>query len=156
MRRYDRFPLSIWLIFFIVRGSIAPAAAGEFYEHEGVAIQGYDPVAYMTEQHAMKGSPHYAIQHKGSIFYFSSAANRDTFEKQPERFVPQYGGYCAYGVSKGYKASIDPNAFTIVEGKLYLNYSRSVMQQWRADIPGYIQKADRNWPHVSRSHKVYR
>ena len=155
MPHIERALKTICLFSLMMLGSCNLAIAGGFYEQDGVAIKGYDPVAYITKQQALKGSPRHAVKFMGSTFHFSSAANRDTFEKQPERFAPQYGGYCAFGVTKGYKASIDPGAYTIVEEKLYLNYSQSVMKQWRADIPGNIQKGDQNWPDVVRTEKVY-
>ena len=79
---------------------------------------------------------------------FASAASRDAFRAAPAKYAPQYGGYCAYGMASGYKAPIEPDAWTIVEGKLYLNYNLSVRSRWSADIPGYIGKADANWPTV--------
>jgi len=155
MLHLKRFRRTIWFIILVMLGSPPLAIGGGFFEHDGVAIKGYDPVAYIIKQQALKGSPGYASEYMGSTFHFSSADNREAFEQQPQRFAPQYGGYCAFGVVKGYKASIDPSAFTIVEGKLYLNYSQSVMKQWRVDIPGNIQKGDRNWPEVAATEKVY-
>lgn len=96
----------------------------------------------------MKGSALFRSDFQGSTFQFASAAHRDTFAANPEKFVPQYGGYCAYGMAKGYKATIDPAAFTVVGDKLYLNYSETVRSQWLTDIPGYTRKADTNWPEV--------
>ena len=94
----------------------------------------------------MKGSPEFRVEFEGATFQFASAAHRDAFAADPSKFVPQYGGYCAYGMAKGYKAKIDPAAFTVVSHKLYLNYSEAVRSRWLTDIPGYIQKADANWP----------
>ena len=101
---------------------IGPAFAGEYFEKDGVAISGYDPVAYFVEMKPVKGSPEFHAEYQGSTFYFSSAANRDTFAANPDKFAPQYGGYCAFGMAKGYKAVIAPSAFTVVDDKLYLNY----------------------------------
>ena len=126
------------------------ALAGEFFEAGGIAIRGTDPVAYFKENRPVKGSEAYTATYKGSMFRFGSAANRDAFTASPERYAPQYGGFCAYAVATGYKASIVPEAFTIVDGKLYLNYSKSVETTWRKDIPGYIRKGDANWPAVSQ------
>lgn len=128
--------------------------AAQFFERNGLAIDGHDPVAYFTEQNPVKGSPEFRIEFEGSTFQFASAAHRDTFAANPEQFVPQYGGYCAYGMARGYKAKIDPAAFTVVSHKLYLNYSEAVRSRWLADVPGYIQKADANWPEVQMSIKV--
>jgi YHS domain-containing protein len=122
--------------------------AGQFFERNSLAIDGYDPVAYFTEQMPVKGSSEFRSDFQGSTFQFASAAHRDIFAAHPSKYVPQYGGYCAYGMAKGYKAAIDPAAFTVVSDKLYLNYSETVRSQWLSDIPGYIGKADVNWPDV--------
>ena len=144
---------SIWLIPLLLAVS-AFAAAGEFFEKEGVAIRGYDTVAYFTEGKAAKGAPEYLAAYKGSTFHFASAANRDAFIANPVKYAPQYGGFCAFGTAGGYKAAIDPAAFRIVEGKLYLNYNGAVQAKWAADIPGYVSKADAKWPEVMRQAKV--
>ena len=130
------------------------AWAGEYFERDGVAIRGYDPVAYFTDGKPTRGSPEYTTQYQGSTFRFSSREHRDAFAADPEKYAPQYGGYCAYGTSTGYKAAIDPAQFTIVKGKLYLNYNEDVRKTWSKDIPGYIAKADAKWPEVSRQTKV--
>lgn len=132
----------------------ATAVAGEFFEKDGAALRGYDPVAYFTAGQPTKGSAKYKADYKGSTFHFASQANRDAFVADPAKYAPQYGGYCAYGTAGGYKAAIDPAAFTVVDGKLYLNYNRSVQKEWNKDVPGYIAKADRNWPAVSAQTKV--
>ncbi len=139
-------------VFALVIGS---ASAGEFFERNNLAIDGHDPVAYFTEQKPVKGSPEFRVKFEGATFQFASAAHRDTFAANPEQFVPQYGGYCAYGMARGYKAKIDPAAFTVVGDKLYLNYSEMVRSQWLSDIPGYLRKADANWPDVRKIVKVH-
>jgi YHS domain-containing protein len=118
----------------------------EVYSDSGTAIRGYDPVAYFTSGAPVKGSKEFTAQWRGATWHFASAENRDRFAQAPEKYAPQYGGYCAYGVSQGYTVSIDPAAWTVVDGKLYLNYSASVRRTWEKDIPGYIRKADGNWP----------
>lgn len=133
----------------------AQARAGEFFEKDGAAIRGYDPVAYFKELGPVKGSPDYKAEHKGSTFYFASEANLMMFQAEPDRYAPQYGGYCAYGTASGYKASTDPAAFTIVDGRLYLNYSLDVQKQWRVDARGFIIEADKKWPDVSTQTKVF-
>ena len=134
--------------------SAIPAFAGEFFEKDGVAIGGYDPVAYFTEMKPVKGSDRHRTEFRGSTFMFASAENRETFLAQPEKFAPQYGGYCAFGMAKGYKAAIDPAAFTVVGDKLYLNYNGTVRALWVLDVQGYVKKADRNWPEVRKSTNV--
>jgi YHS domain-containing protein len=129
--------------------------AGEFFERGGLAIDGYDPVAYFTDQKPVKGSAQFHSDFQGSTFQFMSAAHRDAFALNPVKFAPQYGGYCAYGMAKGYKATIDPAAFTVVGEKLYLNYSETIHSRWLSAIPGYVQKADTNWPEVQKQGKVH-
>jgi YHS domain-containing protein len=135
--------------------STVPAFAGEFFEEDGVAIRGYDPIAYFSDMKPVKGSAEFRAEYQGSVFYFSTAANRDTFAANPDKFAPQYGGYCAFGTAKGYKAAIDPDAFTVVERRLYLNYSEAVRSKWKSNIPGYIRTADANWPDVRKLNKVH-
>ena len=112
------------------------------------AIDGHDPVAYFTEGRPVAGSPQFTHQWNGATWRFASAANRDRFAAAPEKYAPQYGGYCAYGVAGGYAVKIDPQAWSVVDGRLYLNYSRSVQASWKQDVPGFIRKADANWPSV--------
>lgn len=114
----------------------------------GVAIDGYDPVAYFTDGKPVKGSKDHEFDWQGATWRFASAEHRDLFAADPEKYAPQYGGYCAYAVANDSLAGIDPEAWTIHEGKLYLNYSAKIRQQWSEDIPGYIAKADANWPAV--------
>ncbi|MCO5151602.1 MULTISPECIES: YHS domain-containing (seleno)protein [unclassified Shinella] len=128
--------------------SPALAKAGEVFSKEGVAINGYDAVAYFTEGGPVKGASAFSAPYKGAIFHFSTAANREAFLRDPVRYVPQYGGYCAYGTAKGYKAPTEPQAFSIVDGKLYLNYNDDIKALWSKDTKGYIQKADENWGEV--------
>ena len=103
----------------------------------------------------MKGSAQFRSDFQGSTFQFASAVHRDIFAADPAKYAPQYGGFCAYGMAKGYKATIDPAAFTVLSDKLYLNYSETVRSQWLSDIPGYVQKADANWPEVRKQTKVH-
>ncbi len=116
----------------------------------GVAIKGYDPVAYFTSGGPAEGSKEFEFVWQNAKWRFSSAANRDAFKAAPEKYAPQYGGYCAWAVSQGNTANIDPAAWKIVDGKLYLNYSADVQKKWQADIPGFIQRADANWPKLQR------
>src|SRR5262249_19089771 len=117
---------------------------------DGIALKGYDPVAYFTENKALQGSDQFTAQYQGSTYRFESAANRDAFNASPARYVPQYGGYCAYGIANGHKADISPEAFTIVNDKLYLNYDKAVRFLWRMNIPNNVDKADKNWPDAAK------
>lgn len=112
------------------------------------AIDGYDAVAYFHERRPVKGSAEFSAAYNGARWAFASAANRDRFRAAPEDFAPRYGGYCAYAVSQGYTAPIDPAAWKIVDGRLYLNYSKGVQRRWEANQARHIRDADRNWPTV--------
>lgn len=112
------------------------------------AIRGYDTVAYFTQGKPAKGSSDFTHKWKGATWRFASAANRDMFAANPEKYAPQYGGYCAWAVAQGYTASTVPEAWKIVDGKLYLNYSKGVQQRWESDVPGHIVKGDGNWPGI--------
>ncbi len=113
----------------------------------GVAIKGYDPVAFFTDGKPLKGDAKFAHEWNGATWHFASAAHRDAFKASPEKYAPQFGGYCAWAVSQNSTASVDPeNAWKLVDGKLYLNYSRDVQKKWETDIPGNIAKAEQNWP----------
>lgn len=130
------------------------AFAGDFFEKNGVAIEGYDAVAYFTDKKPVEGKKEFSAEYKGSTFLFSSAANRDKFAANPAAFAPQFNGFCAYGAAAGYKAKTDPDAFSIVDGKLYLNYNSVVRVRWSLDTQGYINKAEANWPTVEKTTKV--
>lgn len=133
---------------FFVASSAAHAADPIYSDWTGDAIKGYDPVAYFTEGKPVEGSGDFSAEWKGATWKFASAANRDAFLAEPEKYAPQYGGYCAYAVSQGYTAKIEPEAWKIVDGKLYLNYSLDVQKRWVAKQAEYIAAADQNWPGV--------
>ena len=126
----------------------AGAFAQNNVDSSGLALQGYDPVAYFTDKQPVRGKPEFTARHEGATYRFASATNRDAFAAAPAKYAPQYGGYCAFGLASGYKAPVEPDAWTVVDGKLYLNYNRSVRSRWSTDIPGFIRKADANWPTV--------
>jgi YHS domain-containing protein len=111
-----------------------------------VAIEGYDPVAYFTDGKPVEGKSDFTLDWKGATWRFASAEHRDLFAKDPEKYAPQYGGYCAYAVAQGSTAGIDPEAWTVHDGKLYLNYDKKIQAKWLADMASYIGKADANWP----------
>ncbi len=117
-----------------------------FYEDEGIAIRGADPVAYFTENKAIIGDRNFSYQWGNTTWLFKNSQNRDLFAQNPEKYAPQYGGFCAWAVSQNYTAPIDPDAWTIVDGKLYLNYNKRVQRRWSRNIPENIQKGNQNWP----------
>lgn len=113
-----------------------------------VAVSGYDPVSYFTDGDPKKGSKAIQMEWNGATWRFGSEQNKQLFVAAPEKYAPQYGGYCAWAVSRGYTASGDPKVWKIVDGKLYLNYNKAVGEEWREDIAGNIARADHNWPSV--------
>jgi YHS domain-containing protein len=113
-----------------------------------LALGGYDVVAYFTEGKPVAGQAAHETHWNGARWRFASAEHRERFLREPERFAPRYGGYCAYAVFRGYTAPVAPEAWRIVDGKLYLNYSKDVQTLWEREIPANIKKADTNWPGV--------
>ena len=122
-----------------------PAA---FFTEGSIAIRGADPVAYFTQGAYVAGRPEYTHDWGGATWQFASAEHRDLFVSNPEQYAPQYGGFCAWAVSEGYVAPIDPTAWDIVDGKLYLNFNARIQRRWQRDISGHVARADRNWPSV--------
>jgi YHS domain-containing protein len=118
------------------------------FEKSDKAIRGYDPVAYFTEGIPVQGKDEFVYNWNNANWYFSSKQHLDLFKTNPGKYAPQYGGYCAYGLSRGYKASTVPEAWTIDNGKLYLNYSLSVRNDWDKNRQERIQKADNYWPQI--------
>jgi len=110
-----------------------------------LAIKGFDPVAYFTKNMAVEGSAKYTATHEGAIYRFASAANRDKFNADAAKYAPQFGGYCAMGVALNKKLDVDPQAFHIENGKLYLNLNKDVQKKWMTDVPGHLKTADRIW-----------
>lgn len=110
-----------------------------------LAIKGYDPVAYFTKSEPTKGEQQYTATYKNAIYQFSSAKNRDLFKASPAKYAPQFGGFCAFGVTKGRKFDTDPTAWRVVDGKLYLNLNHDVQKDWLKDIPGYITVGNDTW-----------
>ncbi len=129
----------------VFANELAPAL-----DKNGVAVRGYDPVAYFIEKRAVKGRADFGVKlENGAIYHFASAENRAIFVADPQRYAPQYSGYCAMGAAGGAKVSADPGAFRIVEGKLYLVSSKPKATQWSTDAPNFIKKADANWASAS-------
>jgi len=129
---------------------VAHARSPEIYTGllSATALGGYDPVAYFTESRAVAGKRDITFKWKGVTWRFATESNRDIFKEKPDAYAPQYGGYCAWAVSRGYTAKGDPRYWKVVDGKLYLNYDAGVQKDWEKDIPGNIGRADMNWPKV--------
>ena len=139
------FILALWAL-----GAVAPAGAVEpVNTNRGrSAIDGYDPVAYFTKGGPLRGSPKITAEWNGATWRFVNAEHRDRFAAEPARFAPKFGGYCAWAMSQGYVALIDPKAWRIVEERLYLNYSVSILKRWERDLDRNIAAGDRNWPEI--------
>jgi len=120
------------------------------YSTDNGAIDGYDPVAFFTDSAAVKGDKRLSTQWNGATWCFSTAANLEAFKASPEKYAPQYGGYCAYGTADGHLSPTQADTWTLREGKLFFNYNQEVKALWMQDQPGYIEKADKNWPGLSK------
>jgi YHS domain-containing protein len=136
--------LTIALLLAALAGGSKPA----INVTDNLALNGYDAVAYVTDGKPVKGVAHLTTTWSGVVWRFATAEHRDVFHRNPERYAPQFGGYCAWAVAHGYTADGDPEVWTIVDGRLYLNYSKRVQRKWQANIPEYIQQAQANWPVV--------
>lgn len=121
------------------------------YEQSGVAIRGYDPVAYFTTGGPQQGSDQFVTEYQGATWKFASQEHLDLFEADPEKYAPQYGGYCAYGVAQGALVKIEPENWSIIDGKLYLNYDDDVQKKWERDVPGFIGSADSRFTQLLES-----
>jgi YHS domain-containing protein len=134
----------------LVAGMVLPAFAQTKMllnlDDSGVAIQGYDPVAFFTDNKPVKGDPKFLTKRDGAIYFFASKEHKDMFLKDPAKYEPVFGGYCAYGVSRDKLVEIDVNAFQIVDGQLLLQYSNGVKDKFNADSKGNLAKANANWP----------
>lgn len=137
--------------------ALAPTAALAYDENstaalnvdaQGVAVKGYDVVAYFQDGAARPGQAGYSAQHGGATYWFASAAHRDAFKANPAHYLPQFGGFCAMGVALDRKLDGDPNAWRVVDNKLYLNVNKDVQKKWLEDVPGHLKKAHAAWPAI--------
>lgn len=123
-------------------------APGRTLKGPGVAVHGYDPVSYFTVGRPVQGSAEHSLVHGNATYRFSSAANLTAFAADPERYVPAFGGFCAYGVAVGAKFDGDPRYWKIVDGRLYLNLNADIQKTWLEDVPSNIDRAERNWTDI--------
>lgn len=140
--------IRITLLALIIFSAVSFAQKSPVYVKSNAAIGGYDPVAYFTMHKPVMGMASYTYNWNGADWHFSSAENMVSFKASPEKYAPQYGGYCAYGLADGHKAPTDPNAWTVSDGKLYLNYNKDVQTSWLKDKNNYIMEANKKWPEV--------
>jgi YHS domain-containing protein len=126
------------------------AQSSEIFSTEEGALRGYDPVAYFKTHDAIKGKKEFSFRQGNATWYFSSTENLTAFKSSPETFTPQYGGYCAYGASdgEGHKAPTQPDAWMIIDGKLYFNYNKKIQLIWLKDTTNLIRRANANWPKI--------
>lgn len=137
------------LAFIAIISGCTSISSKPVFKTEASAIRGYDTVAYFTEDKAVKGSPEFTVDYNGATWHFSSEQNQELFKAQPEKYAPQYGGYCAYAMANNFVVSTDPNAYTVYKDKLYLNYSIGVRKTWLKNIDAHIESADKNWANKS-------
>jgi YHS domain-containing protein len=131
------------------------AFAGELVNVSGasrIALSGYDPVAFFTESKAMNGSPFISAEHRGATYFFATEKHKQWFAENPAKYTPQFGGYCAYGVSLGKLFPVDIKTWQVRDGKLYLNLNADVLQKFNADVSGNVAKAERHWPELVNTH----
>ncbi|MGV3595575.1 MAG: YHS domain-containing (seleno)protein [Sediminibacterium sp.] len=136
------------IVLLLIGLSTTFAQKAEIFSTNGKAIRGYDVVTFFSESKPVQGNESFSYTWKDATWLFSSKENLELFKTNPEKYVPQYGGYCAYGMSGGYKAPTVIETWKILNGKLYFNYSLKVQELWNKDQPGFIQKADLNWEKV--------
>lgn len=132
----------------VLQAGVSLASSPPVFATAGLAINGTDPVAYFDQAAPVAGLERYAVDWNGARWLFSSAANRDQFVDDPTAYAPAYGGYCAWAASRGYIAETVPEAWTIHEGRLFLNASLRIRRRWERDIPGNVARADANWPEI--------
>lgn len=126
----------------------APCPVNTLGTADGIAIRGYDPVAYFRDGGPRLGKPEFSVRHGDATWRFASAEHKTLFEADPARYMPAYGGFCAYGTSRGYLVKVEPEAWSIVDGRLYLNYDLGVRQTWLGRTKTNIARADGNWPRL--------
>jgi YHS domain-containing protein len=134
------------MVVVILSSMVLPAQKSPVFIAGGAVIHGYDAVAYFKDGKAVKGDSLWSFEWNGASWHFANQQNLQAFIASPEKFAPQYGGYCAYGMADGHKAPSDPQAWMIVDGKLYFNYNKTVQQLWIKKQEAFIQTANKNWP----------
>ncbi|TAE33753.1 MAG: YHS domain-containing protein [Candidatus Kapaibacterium sp.] len=142
---HNRFPflLTAWMLVFAASSLFAQSPYN--VDKSSIAIKGYDVVAYFSDGKPAQGKAEFTHEWRGAKWLFASPEHRDAFKAAPEKYAPEYGGYCAWGMTKGYKAAVEPSAWKIVNNKLYLNYNAEVQQSWAKEVSTMIRTADEQW-----------
>lgn len=140
----------------LIAPSVHAQAASDVNTIDGIALHGFDPVAYFTENKAVKGTAQLTAEYHGVTYEFASKEDQAAFQANPEKYIPQYGGFCAFAASRGVKADVDPHEFVVSDGKLYVNNSGRAQKLFQEDVKGNIEKADHNWPEVAKQSKIIR
>jgi YHS domain-containing protein len=135
----------ITMIAFVAMIPTVNAQKSAVYAPDGIALNGYDAVAFFTQAKPVKGSADYSFKWNGANWLFSSKADLESFKRSPEKYAPQYGGYCAYGTAQGHKAPTQADTWTIVDDKLYFNYNLKVKELWGKSRSAFIDSANKNW-----------
>lgn len=151
MARHGKF---LWVILVLTfgLGTSAMADVGKVnVDGTGIAIKGYDPVAYFEMAKPVKGSKSFKATHGGATYQFATKRHLDLFRANPEKYLPEYGGYCAFGMRYGQTSEVDPTAWTVVDGKLYLQYGQGTQAMWRKKPREYIPIANRLWKKLSKT-----
>jgi len=146
VRQVAAFAIGVALIAVVEVALAGPAEAN--VDRDGLGLRGYDPVAYFNEGRAVPGKLEFSAAFASVTYRFASPANRDAFNADPGKYAPQYGGYCAFGAALGKKFDGDPNVWSIVDGKLYLNLNADAAKAWNKDIPGNVARANAKWPRI--------
>jgi YHS domain-containing protein len=147
---------AVLVLAMLTAPGVRAQSAGDVNQVDGVALHGFDPVAYFTQNKAVKGEAQFTAQHKGVTYEFASKEDQAAFQANPEKYVPQYGGFCAFAVAKGVKADADPHEFVINDGKLYVYYRDKALEAYQQDVKGNTESANHNWPDVAKQSKIIR
>ncbi len=140
----------LYLAGLVAFAVLAPAAEVINIDKSGLALQGYDPVAYFTDGKPVKGLPEFTATYKGATYQFASAEHKQLFEKSPAKYEPQFGGFCGYATSINKLAPIEVQYFQLLHDRLILQHNEKAWKLWHQDVEGNLKKADANWPTLSQ------
>ncbi|MBC8284027.1 MAG: YHS domain-containing protein [Nitrospinae bacterium] len=152
LKRGTRFFAAIALVVGLFANGAIAGMERNGTEISSPVMGGYDPVSYFNAGKPMRGNGYNAVTHEGGTYLFATKENKKMFEANPEKYAPQFGGYCAYGVAVGKKFYSDPTIWKVVDGKLYLNLDKNIQKKWNADMNGHIRKAHSNWRNIEHKH----